>query len=79
MGVARVGAEIGAGSDERVLRGAGFIDVIERSFPTPRDWTFGEIIGYLESTSVCSRKALGDNFETFEGELKTASSNEAHR
>jgi SAM-dependent methyltransferase len=70
--VARVGAEVGAGSRERVLRGAGFVDVIERSFQTPRDWTFDEIIGYLESTSVCSRRALGDDFETFKAELRNA-------
>ncbi len=71
-GVARAGAEVGPGAYERVLRRAGFIDVESRSFEEPRDWTFEEIIGYLQSTSVCSRKALGGDFEGFEAELRAA-------
>lgn len=71
-GVARVGAEVGPGSQERMLQRAGFIDVTEWSFQEPRDWSFDEIIGYLKSTSVCSRKALGGDFEAFEAELRTA-------
>lgn len=71
-GIALTGAKVGPGSQERVLRGAGFIEVTERSFRVPRDWTFDEIVGYLQSTSVCSRKALGDDFEAFEAELRTA-------
>jgi SAM-dependent methyltransferase len=69
-GVARDGAELGPGSQARVLRRAGFIDVTERSFHEPRDWTFEEIVGYLQSTSVCSSKALGGGFAAFEAELR---------
>jgi hypothetical protein len=67
---ARAGAEVGAGSSARVLRAAGFVDVVERWFREPRVWTFEEIIGYLRSTSVCSPKALGDDFPAFEAELR---------
>lgn len=70
--VARPGAEVGPGSQARVLRAAGFIDVTEQTFHQPRDWSFAEIIGYLESTSVCSRKALGSDFEAFAAELRSA-------
>jgi trans-aconitate methyltransferase len=70
--VARAGAEVGPGAYERVLRAAGFIDVSEQTFHEPRDWNFEQIVGYLESTSVCSRKALGGDFEAFEAELRAA-------
>jgi SAM-dependent methyltransferase len=71
-GVARAGADTGPGSQNRVLRAAGFADVTDRSFPEPRDWTIEEIIGYLKSMSVCSRKALGGDFDAFEAELRAA-------
>ena len=77
-GVARVGTEVGPGSQERVIRGAGFIEVTERTFGAPRDWTFAEILGYLQSTSVCSRKALGDDFEAFAAELRAVLLERAH-
>jgi SAM-dependent methyltransferase len=70
--VAREGAAIGPGGHADVLREAGFIDVTDRSFHEPRDWTFDEIVGYLQSTSVCSRKALGGDFAAFEAELRAA-------
>jgi ubiquinone/menaquinone biosynthesis C-methylase UbiE len=70
--VARPGAEVGPGSQARVLQAAGFIEVTQHTFEEPRDWSFAEIIGYLESTSVCSRKALGGDFEAFEAELRSA-------
>ena len=71
-GVARAGADTGPGSQERVLRAAGYIDVTDHAFHEPRGWSFEEIIGYLQSTSVCSRKALGGDFEAFEAELRAA-------
>ncbi|HEY3890253.1 MAG TPA: class I SAM-dependent methyltransferase, partial [Caulobacteraceae bacterium] len=71
-GVARAGTEVGPGSQERVIRRAGFIEMTEHTFRAPRDWTFEEILGYLQSTSVCSRKALGDDFEAFAVELRAA-------
>ena len=71
-GVAREGAATGPGSQARVLREAGFLDVTDRAFREPRAWSFEQIVGYLESTSVCSRKALGGDFAAFEAELRAA-------
>jgi 2-polyprenyl-3-methyl-5-hydroxy-6-metoxy-1,4-benzoquinol methylase len=68
-GVAKAGAKINPEGYEQVLRDAGFIDVLTRSFYEPHNWTFEEIIGYLKSTSVCSRKALAGGFEAFERDL----------
>ena len=70
-GEAREGAAIGPGSYVRVLQAAGFTEVTERTFHEPRAWRFDEIVGYLQSTSVCSRRALGD-FDAFEAELRAA-------
>jgi SAM-dependent methyltransferase len=71
-GVAAEGVDTGPGGQQRVLRAAGFIDVTDRSFDEPRDWTIDEIIGYLQSMSVCSRKALEGDFDAFEAELRAA-------
>jgi SAM-dependent methyltransferase len=68
----RPGAALGPGGQERVLRSTGFVDVESRSFQEPRVWTFEEILGYLQSTSVCSKKALGEDFARFEADLRVA-------
>jgi len=59
-------------SRQELLRDAGFVDVEERTFPVTRIWTLDEIVGYLRSTSVCSQKALGADFEAFEADLRAA-------
>jgi hypothetical protein len=69
-GLAHPNAEAGPNPEQGALRGAGFIDVANWTFHEPRDWKFEEIVGYLQSTSVCSRKALGGDFEAFEAELR---------
>ena len=71
-GVAAAGVDAKPGGQQRALRTAGFADVTDHSFPEPRDWRFDEIIGYLQSMSVCSRKALGGDFDAFEAELRAA-------
>jgi len=71
-GEAKAGAETTPAAYERVLREAGFVDVASRSFTAPQAWTFGDIVGYFESTSVCSRRALGEHFTAFEAELRAA-------
>jgi hypothetical protein len=71
-GLAHHDARAGPNPEGSVLRRAGFIDVANRTFHEPRDWTFEEIVGYLQSTSVCSRRALGGDFEAFEAELRAA-------
>lgn len=47
-GVAREGAAFGPGSHAPVLRQPGFVDVTDRSFEEPRDWSLEQIVGYLE-------------------------------
>ena len=55
-----------------VLRDTGFAEVASYPFVEPHDWTIETIIGYLYSTSFCSKKVLGDNATAFEAELKAA-------
>jgi ubiquinone/menaquinone biosynthesis C-methylase UbiE len=63
---------IGPDHDERVLSQEGFADVA--SYPTvePHDWTIESILGYLYSTSTCSRKVLGAGADEFEADLRAA-------
>jgi SAM-dependent methyltransferase len=68
---ARPGAEASAEGQTRVLERAGFEAVESHVFVEPRDWSFEEILGYLESTSVCSRRALGAHFAPFAEELRS--------
>lgn len=75
-GAARPGALSSVGEVEALLRQIGFIDVASRSFAEPHEWLLGEIVGYFESTSVCSRHALGEHFAAFEAELRSALTDE---
>jgi SAM-dependent methyltransferase len=68
----RTGADLAPGAAQRVLRAAGFALVASRNFREPRDWSFDEIVGYLQSTSVCSKMALGQDFAPFEADLRAA-------
>lgn len=57
---------------ERVLRESGFEGVASYPHLEPHDWTTEAIAGFLFSTSVCSRSALGANAGPFEEELRAA-------
>jgi ubiquinone/menaquinone biosynthesis C-methylase UbiE len=57
---------------ERVMRAAGFRDVATYPFAFPHAWTLDSILGYLYSTSVASKRALGTNAEAFESDLRSA-------
>jgi len=57
---------------EAVLRAAGFVDVEGRGVDDRRTLTFEEILGYLASTSVCSRGVLGASFDEWASELRDA-------
>jgi SAM-dependent methyltransferase len=50
----------------------GFQAIEEHSFPTPHTWTIETLLGYLYSTAVISRAALGDSVATFESALRDA-------
>jgi SAM-dependent methyltransferase len=55
---------------ESVLREAGFVDVSSYTLVQPHDWTVETVLGFLHSTSVCSKAVLGKNAELFESDLK---------
>jgi SAM-dependent methyltransferase len=50
----------------------GDVDIEEHALDVPHAWTFDELAGYLESTSTCSRRALGVHFEPFIEALRSA-------
>lgn len=62
----------GPDHDERVLREQGFADVASHLLVEAHDWTIEAIIGYLYSTSVCSRNLLGSRADAFEADLRAA-------
>ncbi len=55
--------------DEAVLAEAGFAGVASHAFTVPYVWTVDSIVGYLYSTSVCSRRILGEKAGAFESAL----------
>jgi hypothetical protein len=55
-----------------VLQDKGFCECNTYSFVQPCNWTIESIIGYLYSTSRCSKKVLGDKIVEFESGLKAA-------
>jgi SAM-dependent methyltransferase len=57
---------------KHVLQDIGFIDCDSYSFFYPYYWTIESIIGCLYSTSVCSKKVLGDKAAGFESDIKAA-------
>jgi SAM-dependent methyltransferase len=57
---------------EDFLRGAGFRAIEEFRYPTPHRWTVDTFLGYLFSTSVASRRALGSRAATFDAEMRRA-------
>jgi len=66
------GEQNGTEAREAAMRGAGFVDIEEHALEVPHAWTFDELAGYLESTSTCSRRALGVHFEPFIEALRSA-------
>jgi SAM-dependent methyltransferase len=63
---------IGPEHDEAVFREAGFGEVASHRFVVRQRWTADSIIGYLYSTSVCSRRVLGNRTQGFEDEVRAA-------
>jgi SAM-dependent methyltransferase len=53
-----------------VLTEAGFEIVGDYDFPTPYAWTVERLIGFLSSTSVLSRPALGAHAPAFEQDVR---------
>ncbi|HEY1765787.1 MAG TPA: class I SAM-dependent methyltransferase [Opitutaceae bacterium] len=65
-------AEIGPKHDEAVLREAGFLEAASYSFVVRHRWNADTVLGYLYSTSVCSRRVLGDRAAAFDSEVRSA-------
>ena len=53
----------------RLIAGAGFTAPITETFAAPWEWTFETVLGFLESTSVASRRRLGEGYEAFTAAL----------
>ena len=54
------------------MRETGFEHVASETFVAGHIWTIETIIGYLYSTSFCSKNVLGDNSEAFAADLRAA-------
>lgn len=57
---------------EAVLLAAGFVDLEVHQLEERRSATADEIIGYLASSSTCSRHVLGADFPGWESDIRTA-------
>lgn len=53
-----------------LLEDKGFIDTLKESFEISNQCTVDSVIGYLYSTSRCSKKVLGNKVSDFETELR---------
>jgi hypothetical protein len=56
--------------DRAILRQAGFRAVGGYQFPAVHEWTPDAIVGFVFSTSVLSRAALGDLAADFEDDVR---------
>ena len=54
------------------MRAAGFVDIQGHDVEETVELTFEEMAGYLESTSLCSRTAIGPDFDLWIDELRAA-------
>ena len=68
---ARAGVEPGLDASIRLVEAAGLPLVADRTFAVRHAWTFEAVLGYLHSTSVASRRILGDDADAFAAALKT--------
>jgi hypothetical protein len=59
------------GGPSEELRAAG-LEVEERESVVERAWTCDSIVGFMFSTSIASRRVLGDKASTFEADLREA-------
>lgn len=71
-GLVMPGQAPGPEAREQVLRDAGFSMVEVHEFDVPLELAFEDIIGHLESTSTCSRRALKGGFDEFAADLRAA-------
>jgi SAM-dependent methyltransferase len=67
--VARAGIEPGPEAAIRVVENAGFTLVADRAQGVAHAWSFEGLLGFMHSTSVASKKVLGDNADAFADDL----------
>jgi SAM-dependent methyltransferase len=64
------GPSSGPAHCENILQKTDFMGVAHHSFVASHSWTVETIIGYLYSTSFCSRNAMRGNADAFEDDLR---------
>lgn len=72
FGLVLPGGALDQSDRESAMRGAGFIDVHDHDLEETVELSFEELVGYLASTSGCSRKAIGPDFDRWVDELRSA-------
>jgi ubiquinone/menaquinone biosynthesis C-methylase UbiE len=68
---ARAGVEPSLDATIRLVEAAGLPLVADRTFAIRHAWTFEAVLGYLHSTSVASRRVLGDDADAFAAALNS--------
>lgn len=72
FGLVLPGGALDQADREAAMRRAGFVEVQGHDFEETIELGFDEIVGYLASTSGCSRKAIGPDFDLWVDELRAA-------
>lgn len=61
------------GADQvQAIRDAGFVEIADRLFAVPHEWTLEALLGNARSTSTLSRRALGERHRAFESAVTKA-------
>ncbi len=74
MGVRPAACSLPGGPEhnECVMKAAGFVGVGSHPFAEAHAWTVDTLLGFLFSTSVCSKAVLGAKAAAFEADLRAA-------
>ncbi|MGH7023508.1 MAG: class I SAM-dependent methyltransferase [Caulobacteraceae bacterium] len=72
LGAANATADQEFADQTRAIRDAGFLDLTNRSFAVPHDWTLETLLGYARSNSALSPRALAGRHAAFEAALSRA-------
>jgi SAM-dependent methyltransferase len=71
FGLVLPGGALDQADREAAMRSAGFVDIQGHDFEQTVQLSFDELVGYLASTSGCSRKAIGPDFDVWIDELRS--------
>ena len=67
----RAGVDPSLAATMRLVEAAGLPLVADRTFKVAHAWTFEGVLGYLHSTSVASRRILGEDADAFAAALQS--------